>query len=109
MLGHTPAGVMEKGLMQTQATRTRLEQILLDLTVADSARTACFRHWDDRYLQLSDSASRGLPRDNGGKDTLDVGIACMRERVRQFGGQLEVSSSHHGTAARAILPLGGDA
>lgn len=95
--------------MQTQAMRTRLEQILFDLIVADSARTACFRHWDDRHLQLFDSASQGLPRDNGGKATLGVGIAGMRERLRQFGGQLEASSGHHCAAVKAVLPLGGDA
>jgi signal transduction histidine kinase len=34
-----------------------------------------------------------------------VGIAGMRERVRRFGGSLEISSSPNGTAVRAHLPI----
>ena len=37
--------------------------------------------------------------------TLGVGIRGMRERVRQLGGQLEVSSAAPGTVVRASLPL----
>ena len=35
-----------------------------------------------------------------------VGIMGMRERLRQLGGMLEVSSSKHGTTVKAALPLG---
>jgi signal transduction histidine kinase len=34
-----------------------------------------------------------------------VGIAGMRERLRQVGGQLEIDSSDRGTTVRAIVPL----
>jgi signal transduction histidine kinase len=34
-----------------------------------------------------------------------VGIAGMRERVRQLGGQFEVTSNGKGTCIRAVLPL----
>jgi PAS domain S-box-containing protein len=37
-----------------------------------------------------------------------VGIAGMRERVRQFGGRLDISSGPQGTLVRATLP-GGEA
>jgi PAS domain S-box-containing protein len=56
---------------------------------------------------------RGIPpeqlrRCNGNGAALGVGIAGMRERVRQLGGQLQVSSSEQGTTVRAILPVGGE-
>ncbi len=36
---------------------------------------------------------------------LGVGIAGMRERLIQFGGQLEIHSTSHGTMVRATLPI----
>lgn len=36
---------------------------------------------------------------------LGVGIAGMRERVRQLGGRLQIDSGRWGTKVRAILPL----
>ena len=48
-----------------------------------------------------------LKRCNGAAQAVGVGIAGMRERVRQLGGQLEIESALHGTAVRAVLPLGG--
>jgi signal transduction histidine kinase len=36
---------------------------------------------------------------------LGVGIAGMRERVRQLGGRLEIRSSSSGTTVIAMLPL----
>jgi two-component system, NarL family, sensor kinase len=38
-----------------------------------------------------------------------VGIAGLRERLRQVGGQLEIESSDRGTTVRAIVPLPRDA
>ncbi len=38
--------------------------------------------------------------------SLGVGVAGMRERARQFGGQLRIASSTHGTTVMAVLPLG---
>jgi PAS domain S-box-containing protein len=46
---------------------------------------------------------------NSSTRALGVGIAGMRERVRQFGGRLEIQSSPKGTTVRATLPLGGEA
>jgi PAS domain S-box-containing protein len=50
-----------------------------------------------------------LWRCNAGRAVPGVGIAGMRERVRQFGGQLQVNSSTQGTTIKATLPVGGDA
>jgi signal transduction histidine kinase len=49
-----------------------------------------------------------LWRCNAGRPVPGVGIAGMRERVRQFGGQFHVSSSAVGTTIKATLPVGGD-
>lgn len=50
-----------------------------------------------------------LRRCNGAGRAMGVGIAGMRERVRQFGGRLEISSNPKGTLVRSTLPLGGAA
>jgi PAS domain S-box-containing protein len=61
-------------------------------------------------LEIEDQG-RGIPPEvlNGnGKAgaSLGVGIAGMRERLRQLGGSLEiVSDPDHGTTVRAVLPL----
>ena len=34
-----------------------------------------------------------------------VGLAGMRERVRQLGGQLEIDSTKRGTKLKVVLPL----
>jgi PAS domain S-box-containing protein len=50
---------------------------------------------------------RGLPRETTGKSrssSLGVGIGGMRERVRQFGGELTVSRAEPGTLVEARIP-----
>jgi signal transduction histidine kinase len=37
--------------------------------------------------------------------TIGVGLLGMRERLRQFRGELEISSNGHGTTVNAIIPL----
>ena len=65
---------------------------------------------ENAILEVQDEG-RGMPfssfkRCNSG--SLGVGIAGMRERVRQLGGQLEIQSRPGSTTVRAILPIGGD-
>jgi signal transduction histidine kinase len=60
-------------------------------------------------LQISDRA-KGLPAEiwkpqGGISRTPGVGIASMRERVKELGGTLEFDSSRRGTTLRAALPL----
>jgi PAS domain S-box-containing protein len=45
-----------------------------------------------------DDFQKGMP----GK--LGVGLRGMKERIRQCGGKLEVSSNHHGTTVRVTIP-----
>jgi signal transduction histidine kinase len=51
---------------------------------------------------------KGLPREIRGKtpsSNLGVGITGMRERVRQFGGELTLSRAEPGTLVEAKIPL----
>ncbi len=63
-------------------------------------------------LEVADNG-RGMPEHFGGlaangKAPLGVGIAGMRERVEQLGGQLEIASAPGiGTTVRVSLPAGG--
>jgi PAS domain S-box-containing protein len=49
-----------------------------------------------------ESASDGA----AGAPELGVGIAGMRQRLRQLGGRLEIRSTSHGTTITAVVPLG---
>lgn len=46
-----------------------------------------------------------LERLTAGDSTLGVGIAGMRERIKQLGGQLTILSSAQGTTVKAIVPI----
>jgi PAS domain S-box-containing protein len=60
-------------------------------------------------LEIRDEG-RGLPPSHPpGYPVLGVGIAGMRERMRQFNGSLTIESSGQGTTVRATLPLEPDA
>jgi signal transduction histidine kinase len=42
---------------------------------------------------------------NGGATNYGVGLASMRERMHEIGGQFSVQSESWGTTVQAILPL----
>ncbi|MCL4523182.1 MAG: PAS domain S-box protein [Acidobacteria bacterium] len=61
------------------------------------------------HLEIRDRG-KGVPQNildsmDGSAEGLGVGILGMRERLRQFGGRLEIISSGHGTTVQVILPL----
>lgn len=45
---------------------------------------------------------REFERTGGGAG---IGLAGMRERLRELGGRLEVESDQHGTLIRALIPV----
>jgi len=59
-------------------------------------------------LEVKDQG-RGTPSEildtSGSVAALGVGVAGMRERVRQLGGRLEIASGSAGTTVKAILPV----
>ncbi|HEY3129902.1 MAG TPA: GAF domain-containing protein, partial [Acidobacteriota bacterium] len=60
-------------------------------------------------LEVKDQG-RGMPPRTleepvGGVSGLGVGIAGMRERIRQLGGRLEIDSGEGGTTVKAMLPV----
>ena len=56
-------------------------------------------------LEVGDRG-RGVTSQNGADPVMGVGITGMRERVRELGGQFEISSTSEGTTVRAVLPIG---
>ncbi len=64
-------------------------------------------------LEIED-AGRGMPATDAGDPESSgrfagVGVAGMRERIRQLGGTFEVESTAGGTLVRACIPLAGRA
>ena len=67
------------------------------------------RNSDELVLEISDSgrgmAGQRLSKKLPSAGRLGVGILGMRERMRQLGGRLEISSGEWGTKVKAVLPL----
>jgi PAS domain S-box-containing protein len=55
-------------------------------------------------LEVTDQGCGLRVRDDGTVAKAGVGLAGMRERVRQLGGRFEIESSGRGTTVRAIAP-----
>lgn len=71
------------------------------------SRTAAIRivrEGADVVLEVRDQGHGLELRTDGKVAKMGVGLAGMRERVRQLGGLLEVETSDHGTTVRASVP-----
>lgn len=75
-----------------------------------SAAIRLVRKGGEVVLEVEDHGRGMAPAGIQGTDgpvTPGVGIAGMRERVRELGGRLKVDSSAAGTVVRVVLPLAG--
>jgi PAS domain S-box-containing protein len=73
----------------------------------DSARVEIDKQSEWVFVRVRDHG-KGLPREMDGKMFLPnagVGIAGMRERMRQLGGELTLSRAEPGTVLEAKIPL----
>jgi signal transduction histidine kinase len=73
----------------------------------ESARVEIEKQAEWVVMRIRDYG-KGLPREISGKKSssnLGVGITGMRERVRQFGGELTLSRAEPGTLVEAKIPL----
>jgi signal transduction histidine kinase len=78
---------------------------------ATSARVALVRTPSEVTLTISDDghgiARENLARFREGRSTLGIGLAGMRERMRQIGGRLDIRSAAGQTEVTAAVPLRG--
>jgi len=90
-----------------------VQESLTNIHVHSGSRTATIRiarHANEVVMQISDQGHGIAGNLNDGGLTLarvGVGIAGMRERVRQMGGRLEIRSRSSGTDVEVVAPLGG--
>jgi signal transduction histidine kinase len=87
-----------------------MQESLSNIHRHSGSQTACIQLSESDQeirLEVSDQG-RGLVREMVDRvideTRLGVGIAGMRERLRQLGGQLEIRSSSKGTTVIAVLP-----
>jgi PAS domain S-box-containing protein len=67
------------------------------------ANIAIFCDGQNVVLEVRDQG-RGLPVVDDKQTNPGVGIKSMQERLRPFGGNLEIKSTNTGTTVRAVLP-----
>jgi len=89
-----------------------LQESLTNVHRHSGASVASVRLQPDKgYVQLEISDNgKGIPQDrlnnlSKTRNSTGVGIAGMRERVRELGGELEIRSAGSGTTLRASLPI----
>jgi signal transduction histidine kinase len=76
---------------------------------SDSARVEIEKQSELVSVRVRDYG-KGLPQEIAGRNAssgLGVGVSGMRERVRQFGGELTMSRAEPGTLVEARIPLFG--
>ncbi len=120
-------GLRQRGAMEVRLelpasmARSRPEEELTLFRVAQEALTNAHRHSASPWvaIRLAESAAgirlevedagrgirgRELTRGAAGEPALGVGLAGMRERIRQVGGTFSVESTGAGTVIRATCP-----
>lgn len=116
------------GFMQRSGIQVQLEKSTFNRRLPQAAEVALFRVLQESLtnihrhsgskdakiilrvendivvLRVEDHGT-GFPAENGLLVKSGVGIASMRERLRELGGELRVTSSGRGTVVEAVLPL----
>jgi signal transduction histidine kinase len=89
-----------------------LQESLTNITKhAGSATVDVLLQLDENVISLSvRDYGKGIPAErlakmNGSGSDVGVGIAGMRERLKELGGRLEIESDSAGTLLRASIPL----
>jgi signal transduction histidine kinase len=89
-----------------------LQESLTNITKhAGSATVDVLLQLDENVISLSvRDYGKGIPAErlakmNGSGSDVGVGIAGMRERLKELGGRLEIESNSTGTLLRALIPL----
>lgn len=76
---------------------------------ASKSASVCLIHAGENIELTIADRGRGLPAglqlDTAEETRVGVGIAGMRQRMRQLGGQLKITSGPEGTTVRAVLPF----
>lgn len=78
-------------------------------STSETASIRLARRDGEVILQINDQG-QGLASGNGSPHTngaisLGVGIPGMKQRMRQLGGTLEITSNHAGTTVSAVVPI----
>jgi len=87
-----------------------IQECLTNVHRHSGSKTASIRVVKDDHevrLEVTDEGNGLVPRTESAAEEVrpGVGILGMKERVRQFGGVLEVSSRRSGMSVRATLPI----
>ena len=117
---HERSGIEVHLDLPSSMTRLSRDEELTLFRVAQEALTNVHRHADSpwaaiRYTEHEDSVLLEIEDGGIGADGMDsvdtgsfpfgVGLAGMRERIRQVGGTFSVESGRSGTIVRASLPV----
>ncbi len=108
-----PEGIRLPGSVEIVLFRILQESLTNISKHAGSATVDVLLQVDSNTISLSVrdygkgiSAER-LSKMNGSGSDIGVGIAGMRERVKELGGRLEIESDSTGTVLKAFIPLPG--
>ena len=97
--------------METTLFRV-VQECLINIHRHSGSATASIRllHSDGQIVLEVEDEGRGISAeglsDIASGATLGVGLRGMRERIKDFGGELEILSSGRGTKVKAIIPFG---
>ena len=87
-----------------------MQECLTNIHRHSGSRTASIRFLyqpSEIRMEVQDMGNGMIQDPNATQEGLGVGIAGMRERVRQLGGRMEITTGQDGTTVCNVLPLPG--